>query len=96
MIVLPYLGKFSLQICNRINRVMKNKLPHCNFGTVFKTKCKLINFFTFQDKIPVLLRFTIFNKFKCSGCKAIYYGKTKCDFKVKFCEHLGVFALTGK
>ena len=27
MIVLPYLGKFSLQIPTRINRVMKNKLP---------------------------------------------------------------------
>ena len=31
MIVLPYLGKLSLQIHTRINRVMKNKLPHCNF-----------------------------------------------------------------
>ena len=31
MIVLPYLGKFSLQIRTRINRVMKNKLPHCSF-----------------------------------------------------------------
>ena len=28
MIVLPYLGKLSLQIRTRINRVMKNKLPH--------------------------------------------------------------------
>ena len=31
MIVLPYLGKISLQIHTRINRVMKNKLRHCNF-----------------------------------------------------------------
>ena len=28
MIVLPYLGKLSLQIRTRINRVMRNKLPH--------------------------------------------------------------------
>ena len=27
MIVLTYLGKLSLPICTRINRVMKNKLP---------------------------------------------------------------------
>ena len=53
MIVLPYLGKLSLQIRTRINRVMKNKLPHCNFRIVFQSKCKLINFFTFQDKIPI-------------------------------------------
>ena len=32
MIVLPpYLGKLSLYIRTRINRVMKNKLPHCKF-----------------------------------------------------------------
>ena len=53
MIVLPYLGKLSLQIRTRINRVMKNKLPHCNIRIAFRTKCKLINFFTFKDKIPV-------------------------------------------
>ena len=53
MIVLPYLGKLSLQIRTRINRVMRSKLPHCNLRIVFQTKCKLINFFTFKDKIPV-------------------------------------------
>ena len=31
MIVLPYLGKVSLQIRTRINRVMKNRLPHAIF-----------------------------------------------------------------
>ena len=96
MIVLPYLGKLSLQICTRINRVMKNKLPHYNFKTVFQTKSKLVNFFTFKDKIPVFLRSGIFYKFKCGGCNAPYYGKTKRHFKVRMCEHLGVFAVTGK
>ena len=31
MVVLPYLGKFSLQIRIRINHVMKNKPPQFNF-----------------------------------------------------------------
>ena len=31
MLVLPYLGKLSFQIRTKINRVMKNKLLHCNF-----------------------------------------------------------------
>ena len=48
MIVLPYLGKLSLQIRTRINRVMRNKLPHCNLRIVFQTKCKLINYFHIQ------------------------------------------------
>ena len=96
MIVLPYLGKLLLQIRTRINRVMQNKLPHCNLRIVFQSKCNLINFFTFKDKIPIFLRSGIVYKFKCSGCNATYYGKTKRHFKVRMCEHLGVSALTGK
>ena len=95
MIVLPYLGKLSLQIRTRINRVMRSKLPHCNLRIVFQTKCKLINFFTFKDKIPVFLCSGIVYKFKCGGCNATYYDKTKCHFKIRMCEHLGVSALTG-
>ena len=34
--------------------------------------------------------------FKCGGCNATYYGKTKRHFKIRMCEHLGVSALTGK
>ena len=30
VIALSYLGKLSLQIHTRINRIMKNKLPYCN------------------------------------------------------------------
>ena len=96
MIVLPYLGKLSLQIRTRINRVIRNKLLHCNLRIVFQTKCKLINFFTFKDKIPVFLRSGIVYKFKCGGCNATYYGKTKRHFKIRMCERLGVSALTGK
>ena len=94
MIVLPYLGKLSLQIRTRINRVMKNKLPHCNFRIVFQSKCKLINFFVLKDKIPIFLRSSIVCKFKCDGCNATCYSRTKRHFKVRMCEHLGVSALT--
>ena len=62
---------------------MKNKLSHCNFRIVFKTKCKFINAFTLKDKIPVFLRSGIVYKFKCDGCNANYYGKTKHHFKVR-------------
>ena len=72
MIVRPYLGKLSLQICTRINCVMKNKLPHCNFRILFQIECNLINFFTFKDKIPIFLRSGIVYKFKCGGCNATY------------------------
>ena len=96
MIVLPYLVKLSFQIRTRINRVKRNKLPHCNLRIVFQTKCKLNNFFTFKDKIPVFLRSGIVYKCKCRGCNGTYYGKTKRHFKIRMSEHLGVSALTGK
>ena len=80
--------KLSLQICTRI------ELPHCNFRIPLQSKCKLINFFTFKDKIPISLRSVY--KFKCCGCNATYYGKTKHHFKVRMCDHLEVSALTGK
>ena len=96
VIALPYLGKLSLQIRTRINRIMKNKLPYCNIRFVFQTKCKISNFFTFKDKIPSFLRSGIVYKFQCGSCNATYYGKTKRHFKVRMCEHLGISALTGK
>ena len=38
----------------------------------------------------------IYYKFRCSSYNATYYGKTKCHFKVRFSEHMGVSAGTGK
>ena len=35
-------------------------------------------------------------KFQCSRCNATYYGKTKCDFKVRVSGHMGVSARTYK
>ena len=96
LITLPYLGKLSLQIRTRINRIMKNKLPYCNVQFVFQTKCKISNFFTFKDKISLVLRSGIVYKFQCSSCNTTYYGKTKRHFKVRMCEHLEISALTGK
>ena len=55
MIVLPYLGKLSLQIRTKIIRVMKNKLPHGNFRIAFQTKSNLVIFFTFKVKTPYVL-----------------------------------------
>ena len=42
------------------------------------------------------LRFEIVYKFECGSCNATYYRKIKPRFKVRMCEHLGIFALTWK
>ena len=96
VIGLPYLGKLSLQIRTRINRIMKNKLPYCNIRFVFQTMSKISNFFTFKDKIPSFLRSSVVYKFECGSCNATYYDKTNRHFKVRMCEHLGISVLTMK
>ena len=35
-------------------------------------------------------------KYKCGGCNATYYGKTKRHFKVRICEHFGISHLLEK
>ena len=50
IIILPYLGKLSFQICTRINPIMKNKLPYCNVQFVFQTRCKISNFLHLKTK----------------------------------------------
>ena len=35
-------------------------------------------------------------QYKCGGCNATCYGKTKRHFKVRICEHLGISHLTEK
>ena len=75
---------------------VKYNLPYCNTRFVFQTKCKLDNFFTCKDKILLFLHSGIVYKFQCGGCSATYYCKAKCHFKVRMCEHPGIYALTGK
>ena len=45
----------------------------------------------------MFIRSAIVYKFQCGGCNTNYYGnKSKRNFKVRICEHLGILALTEK
>ena len=92
VISLLYFCKLSLQICTRINRIMKNKRPYCNIQFAFLTKCEISNFLTYKDKIPSLLCSGIAYKFECCGCNSTYYGKTNVFLRSE-CMNT---ALTGK
>ena len=96
VIALLYLGKLSLQIRTRINRIMKNKLPYFNIQFVFQTKCKIVNFFTFKDKIPSFLRSGIVYKFQCGGCNATYMAKLNVIFRSNFVSTLEFLHSLGK
>ena len=89
-LVLPFLGPTSLEIRTRLRILFSKKLPFYNLRIIFRFSCRLKTFFHFKDRIPKYLRSGLIYKFKCAGCIATYYGKTKRHFKVRACEHLGI------
>ena len=91
MIVLPYLGKLSLQIRTRSN--VKWKIN--SLTAIFELYSRLSGSWSiFSHSEIKFLFFNLLTLFIILN--ATYYGKTKRHFKVGMCEHLGVSALTGK
>ena len=83
-VFLPYLGKLLISARSTLEKV------------VFRIKNRLSSKFTFKFKISKEMCSLLCYKFQCSSCNATYYGKTKCHFKVRVSEHMGVSACTGK
>ena len=96
LIILPFLGKLSLKIRNRLQNCIKNNIPFCKLKVAFQSKNRLATLFRFKDVIPKELDSNLVYKFSCSSCNATYYGKTKRHFKVRASEHLGMTPLTDK
>ncbi|XP_057305452.1 uncharacterized protein LOC130642384 [Hydractinia symbiolongicarpus] len=96
LIVLPFLGKTSLQTRTKLEKLFKSTLHCCKLSVVFRTHTRLSNFFRFKDLLPKELKSGVIYKYKCSGCNATYIGETSRHLKVRASEHLGVSPLTGK
>ena len=71
-------------------------MSSCNLKIVFTSPVRVKTFLTFKDLLTKMLFLGLVYKYKCGGCNAIYYGKTKRHFKVRICEHLGISHLTEK
>ena len=93
---LPFLGSTSFQIRKKLQKLFSDKLTSCNLKIVFTSPVRVKSFFTFKDKSPKMLLSGLVCKYKCGGCNATCYGKTKRHFKVRICEHLGISHLTDK
>ena len=95
-VVLPYLGKLSLQMARKIQWVTSKHLKkYCNLRVIFKTPRRLSNCFTFKDSIPNSLRSYIVYKYTCKSCNEIYIGKTDRHHYVRNCEHFGRTPIKG-
>ena len=93
---LPFLGNSLFQILKKLQKLFTDKLTSCNLKIVFTSPVRVKSFFTFKDKLPKMLLSGLVYQYRCGGCNATYYGKTKRHFKVRICEHLGISHLTEK
>ena len=93
---LPFLGSTSFQIRKKLQKLFSDKLTSCNLKIVFMSPIRVKSFFTFKDKLPKMLLSGLAYQYKCGGCNATYYRKTKRHFKVRIREHLGISHLTEK
>ena len=95
-ICLPFLGKQSLELKSKLIRFSSKYFPTCRIKVVFKCKNRLKNFLVFKDRIPLNVRSHLLYRYTCSGCNAIYIGKTKRHYLVRVFEHLGISMRTHK
>ena len=87
LIILPYLGKHSINIKSRLYSCISKALPYCQLKINFQSRVRLGNLFAFKDIIHIELRSNLVYKFSCSNCNFTYYGKTERHLKVRVSEH---------
>ena len=96
-LVIPFLGRSSLELKKHLIKLLKRNLPSgYKFTIVFKSQTKIHQFFKFKDNFPKHMMSHIVYKYTCDRCNAIYYGLTERHVKYRWSEHMGVSPLTGR
>ena len=75
LVVLPFLGKFSLNLRKRLYKSVSKSLPQCKIKVIFQSKNRFSGLFKFKDSCPSYLRSHFIYKFQFSNCSISYYGK---------------------
>ena len=84
---LPYIGKYSKTVQDKIMALCSNLCKKTNIKIVF-TSNKISSFFSTKDKMPSELRACVVYKFQCAGCNACYVGETTRHYDTRVHEHL--------
>ena len=96
LVVLPFLGLFSLNLRSRLYHCFNKTLPQWNIKVIFQSKNCLRNLFQFKDSILKELPSLLVFKFLSSNRNITYYGETERHLSARFGEHSSLSALTGK
>ena len=95
-ISIPFTGRHSLQLRNRLQKLYKRYHPNTHLRVAFKTLCHISSLFPNKDRIPTLHRSSVVYNYKCSSCNAAYIGKTMRHLLTRADEHHGISSHTGK
>ena len=95
-ISLPYYGLSSYDVRKKLNKTLKHCYPKTIFRFIF-TNTKTINsMFKHKESLPTFLTSNIIYEFKCPHCNMRYLGKTERNITLRFAEHSGKSARTGR
>ena len=93
---LRYLDNLSFSARSTLEKTIRDILPSVNLKKIFCIENRLSSEFTFKLKISKEILSLLCYKFQYSSCNATYYIKSKCHFKARVSQHMGVSAPTGK
>ena len=102
-LVLPFLGKLSLQTRTKLQKVLKRTLSCSKIQRVFKNHINLSHVFHFKNQTKSLKCFPFSDlmsyvvcQFQCGRCSASYYGETDRHLNIRLGEYIGISPLTFK
>ena len=95
VIVLPYLGKLSLEIRSRLKKYVNKHISNVKLMVIFRSQRRLKSLFRFKDSLPAQLQSFIVYKFTCGACNSSYVGKTDRHCHIRWCEHLKIQPFRG-
>ena len=63
LVILPYLGTFSLSLRKRLDKSVSKSLPQCNIKVIFQSKNRLSSFLNLRTPFPYIFAPTLFINF---------------------------------
>ena len=95
VVVLPYLGKLSLEIRNRLQRYVNKHISNVKLLVIFRSNRRLKTLFRFKDTLPQQLQSFIVYRYTCGVCNDSYIGKADRHSHIQWCEHLKIQPFRG-
>ena len=95
-ICFPYYGCLSFSIRKKLNKILTRCYPNTTFRYIFTNPKTISSLFKHKEALPLNLISNIVYEYKCSHCSMRYLGKTERNLTLRFAEHAGKSARTGR